>query len=59
MSLITCVPGAAAVENLSKGSYCCCYCCKSTLLKLNEGGAVSKISPSFTGYGGGLREILL
>ena len=65
VSLITCVLGIAAVENLSKGCCCCrcccccCCCCKSTLLKLNEGGAVSKISPSFTGDGDGLREILL
>ena len=63
MPLITCVPGIAAVENLSKGCCCCCCCCcccfKSTLLKLNEGGAVSKISPCFIRDGGGLREKLL
>ena len=59
ISLITCVPGAAAVENLSKGYCSCCCCCKSTLLKLNEGGAVSKISPNFAGDGFRLIRIIL
>ena len=62
ISLITCSPRVAAVENLSKGChrYCCCRCCccKSSLLKLNEGG-VSKILPRFIGDGGGLKEILV
>ena len=55
--LITCSPGAAVVENLSKGCRGYCYC-KSPLLKLNEGG-VSKILPRFSGDCGGLKEILL